>query len=331
MKEELIIAYLGNECSPAERDMVEAWINDAQANKKHFNKLKFIWENSESDLSQVRVNTGSSWMRIEESISKAGYIGSKRPSMSARTFMRLAASVILLIGIGYFSARLVSSGRTTSSELVTVETTSEISEVELPDGSRVWLNNNTMISYPEKFKSDFREINLRGEAFFEVKKNKRKSFIVENDYARIEVLGTSFNVNSGNPGSKVVVSVVTGRVAFSNIYGRVNNIILEQGEQGSLSLPEGSLSKTENTNKNFLAWKTGILVFENNPLTEVCDILNKHYHQVIRADSLEMLNSKMLTATFNNKDLEDVVSIIAMTLDVSIRYEGEQIILAPKN
>jgi transmembrane sensor len=336
MKEELIIAYLNSDCSPEEKKRVEAWINDAPENTKHLNELKFIWDNARSDFSGIPVNSESSWSSIQEAITKEKSQGGilqrgKVRNMSGRTFLRIAASIVFLISIGYLSVREFSSNRTFHSELVSVETTSESSEVELPDGTLVWLNDNTTLSYPEKFRSNSREIKISGEAFFDVKKSKRKPFIVETDNARVEVLGTSFNVNSDAPGKKVIVTVVTGRVSFSNINDQVNKIILEPGEQGTFTPFDGRLQKSENSDNNFLAWKTGILVFENESLTGVCSLLSEHYNLTVGMDNQDLLESKMLSATFNNKELEEVVSIIAMTLDVSFRYEGGRIIFFPNN
>ncbi len=331
MKEESIIAYLSDDCSHEERDRVETWINDSPENKKYFDEMKFIWENAGTDFSGIHVDTGSSWRSIQEAVSKGSSRERGIRHLFSRSFMKIAASVVLLIGVGYLSIRVISTGRIFSSELVTVETTSQSSEVELPDGTRVWLNDNTTVSYPARFKTHSREIKLSGEAFFVVTKIKYRPFVVETDCARVEVLGTSFNVNSRGPGSKVLVSVVTGNVSFSEIGDLVNKIILEPGDQGTFSPLDGRLHKAKNTDDNFLAWKTGILVFRNTSLTEVCSILSDHYNQVVGIDNRDLLESKVLTATFDNKELEEVVNIIAVTLDLSFRHDGEQIILFPNN
>ena len=331
MEEELIIAYLLDDCSPGERVRVETWINDSPENKKDFEEMKVIWENSGNDYSGIRFNADISWNKIWEAVSKerSASVGYKR--ISGRAFLRVAASIVLLVGLGYLSFRIISNNGILSTELIIVETSVEKSEVELPDGSCAWLNKNSSINYPERFASRSREVRLTGEAYFEVSKNRRKPFIVSTDHSRIEVLGTSFNVNSGIPDRNVIVSVVTGRVALSGIGDPLERIILEPGEQGIHSFADGSLQKARKTDTNFLAWKTGILIFENTSLTEVCNILSDHYDQPILVERPDLIEPKMLSATFNNKELGEILKIITMTHDVSLRSEDEEVILSPQN
>lgn len=326
-KDGLIIAYLSGYCSREDKERLDAWMDESPGNRKYFNELKMIWENSAADFSRIKVNIGASWENIREGISgNAGDVREIRPFYS-RAALRIAASVLVLLSLGYISFRVISSNRSARSDIVLAKTGSGVREVKLPDGSTAWLNDDSRIMYPEEFGARSREVSLSGEAFFEVEKNRRKPFVVETGHSRTEVLGTSFNINERLEANEVVLTVVSGRVAFSGTGSRPGMLVLEAGEQAKLSASNGSLVKAEKFNPNSLAWKTGILVFENDSLARVCRILSGHYKRPVIPELPGLEGSKKLTASFDNRELEEVLKIIALTLDLSVRYEDNRVIL----
>jgi len=201
----------------------------------------------------------------------------------------------------------------------------------LPDGTLVSLNSNTKLRYPKKFGRSTREVTIEGEAFFEVKPNKNKPFIIHAGNAQIKVLGTSFNVNA-YPDSKLVeVTVETGRVQVLNKtdkYVQTNELILTPGDKGTLIFESNSLRKTTNQNPNFLAWKTHNLIFKATSLDEVIQELAKVYKVDIRlADS--NLNKLLLTAQFNNYSLDFILEVIETTFKIEAqKVDGHYVLKA---
>ena len=106
----------------------------------------------------------------------------------------------------------------------------------------------------------------------------------------------------------MILTVISGKVAFSGVDTPEARLELGHGEQAALSARDGSLSKAGNDNRNFLAWKTGILVFENDSLEGVCRILSNHYKRDILPGKPD--TPKRLTATFDNRELEDVLTVL---------------------
>ena len=328
MKDELIIAYLKKELPPEEMAPIENWIGLSSENKNHFDRVKIIWENSSEDFSKVRVDSGKAWENIQNSISKEDLSHEKHLSISIRTYLRIAASVLILLGIGYLSSRLINNTASSRQDWITVETGSDRTDVELPDGSHVWLNHHTKISYPGKFKTRIREVQLSGEAFFDVTRKKRKPFTVATETSLVEVLGTAFNVESDRPRSEVIVTVVEGKVALSKISDQAGQLILEPGDMGTHIPADDRLYKERNRDHNFLAWKTGILVFENAPLSDVCSVLSEHFDKPVIPDHHGTLETKRLTATYQNRELEDVLTILALTLEISYEVLDDSVTLS---
>ena len=181
---------------------------------------------------------------------------------------------------------------------------------QLADGSLVYLHGESTISFAEDFGSKNRNLTLRGEAFFEVTKNNNFPFVITTNKTKTRVVGTSFNVFSNAVG-EVKVSVVSGVV---NFYANKNNFIeLHAGEQGAYNPAKNGIEKAIN-DENFQAWRTGVLVFKDTPLSEAFKLLSRHYSQVFlyRKTKEEM---PVLTTTFDNQTLQAVQEELNLLLN----------------
>jgi ferric-dicitrate binding protein FerR (iron transport regulator) len=246
--------------------------------------------------------------------------------------MRIAAAVLavaLLTVAGYD----VFFNRAASSQLIEISATNQIVKTyTLPDGTLVSLNSDTHLKYPKRFGKSTREVTVEGEAFFEVKPNKKKPFIIHAGNAQIKVLGTSFNV-CAYPSEKLVeVIVKTGVVQVLNkTNGTKQNeeLILNPGDKGTLVCSNNELLKTTNQNPNFLAWKTHDLIFRATSLSEVVNDLEKVYKVNIRLDDPK-LNGLLLTAHFNDDPLDFILKVIENTFKIEMQKVDGQYILKAK-
>ena len=203
----------------------------------------------------------------------------------------------------------------------------------LPDGTLVSLNNNTKVSYPKKFGSQTREVSIEGEAFFEVKPNKNKPFIIHAGKAQIKVLGTSFSVSAYPATKQVEVIVQTGRVQVMNKTAetsRTNELILTPGDKGTLVYASNTLQKTTNHDPNFISWKTRNLTFKATSLREVIANLEKVYKVNIHLADPK-LNELLLTAQFNNYPLDFIMKVIESTFQIEVQEANGQYILKARS
>lgn len=248
-------------------------------------------------------------------------------------FTRIAAAML-------FAAMLLVSGYEVffnspgSLTMLEISSTNQVLKtVTLSDGTLVSLNSDTKLRYPKKFAGKTREVSIEGEAFFEVKPNKYKPFIIHAGKAQIKVLGTSFNV-SAYPQTKLVeVIVETGRVQVLNQMMeqvKTNELILTPGEKGTLVYSNRSMIKTTNQNPNFLAWKTRNLIFKATSLSEVIGDLENVYKVNIRLADPK-LNGLLLTAQFNNYSLDFILKVIETTFQIEAQYVNGQYILKARS
>lgn len=234
----------------------------------------------------------------------------------------VAASILLVIGLSFlfFSTDIIIKNKMQSY-------TSDVSvrEINLPDGSTVWLNSNSTLLLPENFSSKHRKLFLKGEAFFEVHKDKVNSFRVFSGNSVTEVLGTSFNINSDTITGNTDLIVNTGKVAFYPKSDKRNKRILTPGEYATFNNHDNSIAMVQNPNLNSISWKTGILKFYNTPIKEVCKDLSRHFKKEITCNNQD--NEMKLTGTFYNDSLEEILATIRITLDSEIKVSDNQYLL----
>jgi len=232
---------------------------------------------------------------------------------------KIAASVILIIGISVSAYFIL-----TSKSEINVQSYNIIQTITLPDGSVVTLNIHSHLSYPEKFAQNNRVIEFDGEAFFNIRKNPQKPFIIKTDKARIKVLGTSFNVNTDKKKTEVVVK--TGKVEFKNSSSVQNKVVLIPGEKGVLS--SGKIFKVKNENPNYLSWKTHFFTYDNEKLKTIVTDINEAYRvNIIFKDNNigEIVTGK---TSFNNYTIENIIKIICETHHLKSTGDGKNIILS---
>lgn len=281
------------------------------------------------DLKKIQVQPA--WEKVEQRIHSGSQKSSTVRKIFAHPVYRLAAAVIVgaaLLFSGYLAFFNPSAGR--SMVEVTAPARS-VKNVILPDGTQVSLNSSTRLQYPRKFTGNLRKVTIEGEAFFEVKPDKNKPFIIHAGDAQIKVLGTSFNVNAYPGARKVEVIVETGRVQVTNkapSTAATNELILTPGDKGTLDYVSNALLKTTNQDPNFLAWKTHDLYFKSTSLSEVITNLEKAYKiKISLADP--NLNDLRLTAHFNNYPLDFILKVIESTFNLeAVDQDGQYILKA---
>ena len=213
-------------------------------------------------------------------------------------------------------------------EMVCINKSADIQEVNLPDGSKIFLNKNASISYAKDFDKR-RFIKFTGEAYFEVKKMNGLPFTIEGKQSIITVLGTSFNVKFDSITGIEKVEVVSGKVKFESIKLKKNNLILTKGFSGTNDKLENNLIKESISNINFMAWKDKNLVFVDAPLSQVLQDLEHCYGVKIEMPSTQLLKCRF-TGNFKNESLDKVSKLIASTLDLELHHTTKSITFTGK-
>jgi len=244
-------------------------------------------------------------------------------------FLKIAAVVtfvLIVASAGFFAG---TRQRVTNQQAGVVVDRYGNSRIQLSDGSVVTLNHDTKVDYPDKFDGDIREVRIEGEAFFEVRPDPARPFVIHAGKATIKVLGTSFNVNAYPENEDVEIVVETGKVRVIKVAGTTSvadELILDPGDRGVLTGTSGELKKSRNENPNFLSWKTRDFVFNKTSLKEVIQQLNKVYQVRVKAED-PRIERLRLTAKFEGRSLDFILKVISMTHDLKVvQTEGNYIL-----
>ena len=178
-------------------------------------------------------------------------------------------------------------------------------ELTLSDGTNVHLNSGTSLKYPVRFvKSENRQVFLNGEAFFEVTKDAKHPFVVNSNDMDVKVLGTKFNVTSYKEDVKTYTVLVEGRVAASNKILENEEVLLKPGNRVFF---DNKHLKTETVDvRKYIAWVTGELMFIDDSFGVITNKLERKYNVDI-VNKYDDLNGIMITATFKNEDINQVL------------------------
>lgn len=302
--------------TPAEEAALREWLAGDPEHREQYEAQQQLWKLT-TPAPATAVDTDAAWQKVHARLQQPHSQQAKVIPLY-RQLWRVAAAVVILVGIAwlaklyflpYYGLEVVRSG-------------SEQMAVILPDSSQVWLNKESILAYDPDFDSPQREVQLEGEAFFEVTHNPQQPFIIKAEASETRVLGTSFNLRAYPQEQAVELTVNTGKVAFTATEGSAQGIVTP-GFGAILHKQEDSVEKYELTGENAWAWKTGKLQFNGQPLREVLSDLERYYNLKIQLKQPN-LGSCRFTGTFQNSDLQEVLQVLEASLQVKIAKQDEQ-------
>lgn len=316
----LLTKYISKDCTDIEKKEFEDWLNATDENMAYFQQMKDALNSYDNSLDKIQYkpNKSKAWDRINSSTEQGTTIDARKIFVWSG---RIAAGLIILLGLYYFLNNGTSKTEI-SEQLAEVINENDIAKKEvLPDGSVVWLNGDTKIAFPEEFAGSERVVELSGEAYFEVKKNKKKPFIIKTKTTITKVLGTSFNLRAYENENEVKIVVNSGKVAFYDKLRKNKKLTLTKGSAAQYSIENQKLVKLVNKDLNFNSWKTGELKFTSVKLEEVCKTLEKHYKKEINIPSPKVAN-KLVNAEYKHMKFEEVLESLCFTFDLKHNNDG---------
>lgn len=187
------------------------------------------------------------------------------------------------------------------------------SRVELPDGSKVWLNSESRIAYNSDFNKTNRRIDMKGEAYFEVSPNKNLPFIVKAEEISVEALGTTFNIMAYGEKNEIITTLVEGKILTS---ANGQEVILSAGERCGFNKNDGRLTQQKvNDMEHIVPWKNNELLFENESLSNVAVTLERLYDVKV-VFSEQSIKQYTYTGLIRNNSLNNILELISNTSPV---------------
>ncbi|MDR0700128.1 MAG: FecR domain-containing protein [Tannerella sp.] len=268
----ILIRYFAGDVLEEEKEGIRLWLESDESHRQQFVRERIRFDASlivdESEIQAMTAKRQSS------------------PKPLFRILFRAASVVIVVIVFSYFYGDYKMNELSLSMQNVYVPSGSRTS-LMLAEGSTVWLNSNTTMKYPGFFQNK-RVVELDGEGFFDVAKDAEKPFIINAGQYKLEVLGTSFNIESYNNGDDFEVALFTGKLKLHKTEENGDTVYLNAGETATLI--DGKLVVSA-TNFNKYRWKEGLIVIEDESFEEIMLLFEKYFDVkvVIQTDKVKKL------------------------------------------
>lgn len=301
MEQKLLHKMFGGQATDKELTVIRQWVSESAENRKLFYKERTLFDALQlNDLQTTKKQT-------------------RKPSVSFWKWTGGVAAAIMALFLLYNVPVLLNKNTRQEIALNTIKVPAgQRVELTLADGTHIWLNARSEFSYPASFNGDRREVHLKGEAFFDVAKNKNKKFIVNTGRCEVEVLGTQFNVEAYSE-NEFTTSLIRGSVKVTDKSQPNESVVLEPNN--AVRLSNGKLTVTPITDFNPYTWKEGLITFKDIKFKDLMKKLEKNYGIRIIIDN-HKLDNYACSGKFRISDgIEEVLR--ALQQDAHFTFERE--------
>lgn len=337
----LITRVLTGEATVVEKEDLLNWIEESKSNKKLFFEMKDIWELSHS-TTDGRFNNDESWEQFRNQVELIEK--KENHNLKLLSLLKIAAIVIISVGLSWlvFNLTLPNRNVTAKNEIITPKGSK--TQIVLPDGTKVWLNSGSNLTYYSDYNGNKRNIMLSGEAFFEVVKNPNKPFVVSTGKIDIKAYGTAFNVKSYPTDRFIETTLINGSVTIEQVATKKTLAILKPNQKSTfykddirpnlnkiLTIAKQKITKDliieVNAKENILlaqtnpepetAWKEQKLYFTSETFDEIATKLERWYGVNIHLQSSDLMNERFTGKFTHNEPLVQVLEVIKVTTPIT--------------
>lgn len=321
---DIILKYLEKNASPEEIEQLRIWVSQSKQHADYFQEIRNIWDITSGGIDPDSIDVKQALekvkgrmvippvMKVDMKIEDAA----RRKTRFIYYFQRIAAILILpvLIALGvYISKSYQQQPLIAFNEVVAPY--GMVSNLTLPDGSKVWLNGGSSLKYPTVFAEKTREVQMSGEAYFEVHADKEHPFTVNTGTLKVTATGTAFNVSSLAKSKEETVTLIKGKVSVAN--DKVVKQLLP-GQQLNYEKGTAEMKVMDIDPFQYISWKDGILAFRDDPLEVIFRRLEQTYNvRFILKDS--SINKYTYRATFKEETLNDILNYMEMSIPITFR------------
>lgn len=320
--EDLIPRYCSGEATVEECRLVEEWMKQSDENYRVAKQVHIIYLATDTLQVLSKVDTERALSSVCQKMSK----GNVNPKVTLVTWLQRVAAILFIPLLSIFVLQNLKHHPVEIAQMIEVKTNPGMTTtVHLPDGSVVHLNSESKLSYPSSFDKDKRRVILQGEAFFEVQKDSEHGFVVSTPHeTKIEVLGTSFNVEAFEKDSFVSTTLIEGKVRFDYMKNQhAVAVLMKPGQKLTYDSSSSRVQLTETNGESEIAWKDGKIVFQATPLPEALRMLEKRFNVAFVLYN-DHLRKEAFTGSFSHQRLERILEIFKISSNIRWRYLDTQ-------
>lgn len=326
--DELIANYLTEGLDKNALDELKTWIAASAENQQYFIRQRKIWFSAVSREAASVYDKDKAFENFRNRVESQKEIQStSRRGFSLSALWRYAAVVAIIIAVGcisYWQGEV--NVKDTFADISVEAPLGSKTKLYLPDGTLVWLNAGSRMTYSQGFGVDNRKVELEGEGYFEVKRNEKIPFFVKTKDLQLQVLGTKFNFRDYPEDHEVVVSLLEGKVGLNNLLREEKEAVLSPDERAVLNKANGLLTVESVTASNASQWTDGYLFFDEELLPDIAKELERSYNVKIH-----IANDSLKTFRFygnfvrREQNIQEVLEALASTEKMQYKIEERNI------
>lgn len=326
--DELIANYLTEGLDKNALDELKTWIAASAENQQYFIRQREIWFSAVSREAASVYDKDKAFENFRNRVESQKEIQStSRRGFSLSALWRYAAVVAIIIAVGcisYWQGEV--NVKDTFADISVEAPLGSKTKLYLPDGTLVWLNAGSRMTYSQGFGVDNRKVELEGEGYFEVKRNEKIPFFVKTKDLQLQVLGTKFNFRDYPEDHEVVVSLLEGKVGLNNLLREEKEAVLSPDERAVLNKANGLLTIESVTASNASQWTDGYLFFDEELLPDIAKELERSYNVKIH-----IANDSLKTFRFygnfvrREQNIQEVLEALASTEKMQYKIEERNI------
>jgi len=318
-----IAAFLSGNSTPSEIEELGQWKNLSDENKKTFDESLKVWENCSEKLETAIIEHDK--MAVQSAIINQSVLQQRRDRRVMK-FLRYAAIFIgpLMLAIGWYIGNNQPSTKIISWNSVTAPR-KHIALFNMADGTEVWLNAGSTLSYPSGENPEKREVKLKGEGYFKVSKDSRKPFFVITQNALIKVLGTSFNVKAYAEEEQITTTLEEGSIQLTTSKTGNTPYLLRPGEQAVYQNNTGEINVSQVDATRFSAWRNEKFLFKDADLKTIITELERLYDIKIHIVNPQLAKLRFRGMFSYDQDLLDAFETLKRSVKLNYTIKDREV------
>ena len=326
--DEFIATYLTEGLDKNALAELKAWIAASPENEDYFIQQREVWFSAVSREAASKYNKDKAFDTFKNRIGNRKQV-EKAPRQEFRlsAVWRYAAIIAVILAVGCFSYWQGGVNvKDTFADISVEAPLGSRTKLYLPDGTLVWLNAGSRMTYSQGFGVDNRKVELEGEGYFEVQRNEKLPFFVKTKDLQLQVLGTKFNFRDYPEDHEVVVSLLEGKVGLSNLLKKEKEAFLAPDERAILNKANGLMTVETVTASNASQWTDGYLFFDEELLPDIVKELERSYNVNIHIAN-DSLNKFRFYGNFVRREqsIQEVLDALASTEKIQYKIEERNI------
>lgn len=314
--EHILLRYIKGECNEQEVELLRQWIDEDAGHLKMlidvkkarairqaglFSKEEFV----DQHLEQLHQRIGQSQSRVR--------------ILPFKKFLQIAASIVVIFSLSVIGYHFLSKPKMVAIE---TEIVNGVKAVTLEDGTIIYMGDHSKLTYPEHFSDKQRAVELTGEAYFEVAKEKSRSFLVKLSNTNIRVLGTKFDVVAPKMTDRSAVVLVSGSVQLENNKGE-KLVKLVPGDKAICQAGKVNVSKVDTL--PYSTWKDGVIRFENATLSDVVGIIERQKNVTITITDPQLNQLRLVGSLRTDLDLASMMDALQIVAPIQYKIKKDKV------